>query len=66
MLREEVEDVKGWATGCLQNAKTGPHKGGGKKKTTLRLIELSPVPRPGDGTLLRFRLGSVKVEEYEV
>ena len=62
--------MKDWAIDCLKRPRTRRHKGGGRKETTLRVIELSsvfnPLPRYGDGGLLRFHLGSVKVEEYEV
>jgi len=43
-LREHVRGVKGvkdLAIDCLKRPKTGCQKGGGRKKTTLRVIELS-------------------------
>lgn len=65
-----MKGVKDWAIDCLKRPKTGCCKGGGRKETTLRMIELSSVfdqfPRYGEGGLLRFYLGPVKVEEYEV
>jgi hypothetical protein len=55
-LRVQVKDVKDWAIDCLKKPKTGR----GKKKATLRVIELM---QHGCRT---FGLDSVKVEEYEV
>jgi len=61
-LREQVNGVKDWAIVCLK-AKTGrqPEEGGGRKKTTLRVIELNLC-----GSNQKFCLGSAKVEECEV
>lgn len=55
--REEVEGLKDWAIECLENSKVGCREAEGRKRTTLRLIELSP-DRP--------LLGSVEVEVYGV
>ena len=67
-LREEMKGAKDWAISCLK-VNTGRQEGDGKKRAILRLIELSPgptLPSPGDHTLLKSHLGSVKVEEYEI
>jgi len=64
-----MKDVEAWAIDCLKRVEAGCHERG-RKETTLRVIELSSVfdevPRIGDGGLLRFHVGSVKVKEYEV
>jgi len=57
------------AVDCSKKGNTECQAGDAKKKTTLRVIGLSPItvlPIPGDGTLLRSSLGSVEVEEHEV
>jgi len=64
--REEARGVKDLVIDCLKNTKRGHQEGDGMKKTTLRIIELSPALWSGGNTCGRFRLGSVKVEEYEV
>ena len=56
--------VKDWMADCLRKPKTGHHEGERRKGTTLRVIELNSVY--GDGHREQLRLGSVKVEEYEV
>jgi len=65
-----MKGVKDWAIDCLERRETGCRKGGARKETMLRIIELSSVfdkfPRYSDGGLLRFYLGPVKIEEYEV
>jgi len=59
-LRERLEGVRDLAIGCLKKRKTGCKEGKGRK-TTLRVIELSPCsPTPA------FHLESVVVEEHEV
>ena len=63
-LSEEVGGVKDWAVCCLK-AKTGCEEGGGRKRTTLRVIGLNSSLRPGEDIFRRFHLGSVKVEVYE-
>jgi len=56
-LRERVNGVRDVAIDCLKRPGTGWGKG--RKKATVRVIELSPDhPKP--------HLGSVKVEEYGV
>ena len=64
-----MKGVKDWAIDRLKRPETGCSKGGGRKDTTLRVIELSSVfdqfqGQGDDG--LRFYLGPVKVEEHEV
>jgi len=65
-----MKGVKDWAIDCLKRPGMGHRKGGGRKETTLRVIELSsifdPLPRYRDSGLPVFHLGSVKVEEYKV
>jgi len=57
-LREEVKGVRDSVVDCLNKLEMGRQKGG-RRKITLRVIELSPDhPRP--------HLGSVEVEECEV
>ena len=46
--REEVEALKKWAVDCLKKSEIGCQEGEGRKKTTLRVIELGPDrPFPG-------------------
>ena len=65
-----MRGVKDWAINCLKRPETEYRKGGGRKETMLRVIELSSVAdqsrRYGESGLLKFYLGSVKVEEHEV
>ena len=65
-----MKGAEDWTIDCLKRPGTGCHERGRRKQTTLRVIELNSVfnqvPRVGDGDLLRFHVGSVKVEEYEV
>lgn len=64
-----MKDVKDWTIGCLKKPETEPQGGEGRKRVTLRVIELSSVCidlKYGNTGLPRFDLGSVKVEEYEV
>jgi len=65
-----MKGVKDWAIECLKRPETGRPEGGERKGMTLRVVELSSIfgrfPRHGDGGLLKFYLGPVKVEEYEV
>ena len=65
-----MKGVENWAIDCLKKSKRGRDEGGGRKETTLRVIELSSVfnqhPRWGDENLLRFHVGSVKIVEHEV
>ena len=69
-LRKQMKGVEDWTIECLKRPKIGPQERNGKKETMLRVIELSSVfdqvPRIGDDDLLRFHVGSVKVEEREV
>jgi len=64
-----MKGVENWTIDCLKRPETGLHERRGRE-TMLRVIELSSVfnlfPRRGDGDLLRFHVGSVKVEEHEV
>ena len=57
-LREQVKGVTDLAIDCLKEPRTGCREGGGRK-TTVRVIELSP-DHP------KSHLGPVKVEEHEV
>ena len=58
--------MKDWALTCLKKPKTGC-EWEGRKKRTLRLIELSSsLTDPGIHHRTRFRPGPVRVEEYEV
>ena len=65
-LREQVGSVKGRAAGWFKRSKTGHHKGEGRKRITLRVIELHSGAPPANHSPWGPRLGSVKVEEYEV
>jgi len=57
-LREEVKGMRDSVADCLNKLETGRQKGG-RRKITLRVIELNPDhPRP--------HLGPVEVEECEV
>ena len=61
-LRKRVGGVRYRTADC-------PKPEMGRKKITLRVIELSSVlslPSPRAGIPLRFNLGSVKAEEYDV
>ena len=63
-----MKGAKDWAIDSLK-VERGCQEGDGRKRLILRLIELSPgpiLPSPGDHTLLKSHLGSVKVEEYEI
>ena len=60
-LREQVNCVKDLAIGSLKKAKAGCREGGGRKKATVRVIELSPHLPP-----TKYNLGSVGVEVFEV
>ena len=60
VLRAQMRDVGDLAMDCLRKAKAGYPEGEGRKRTTLRVIELSPRhPYAGH------HLDSVKVEEFE-
>jgi len=62
-----MQGAKDWAINCLKEPETGRQEGEGKRKTMLRVIELSSdptLPRSGFRAAQRFYLGSVKVEEY--
>ena len=62
-----MNDVKDWAIDCLKDPETGFREADEIQRITLRVIELSSVlafPWPRYGTTPRFRLDSVKVEEY--
>jgi len=60
-MREQATGVRDLAMDCLKEPKTGCREGAGRKRTTLRVIELNPsLP------VLSFRLDSLKVEEHEV
>ena len=54
--RDEVKGLKDWVMNCLKS-ETGRQEGEGRKKTTLRVIKLSPD---------RALLSSVEVEVYTV
>lgn len=56
-MEQEVKGLKDWTIECLKKSKVRRQEGEGRKRTTLRVIELSP-DRP--------LLGSVEVEVYEV
>jgi hypothetical protein len=61
VLREHVDSAKDLAISCLKALETGYQEGEGRKKTTVRVIELvarSPYPN--------FHLDYVRVEECEV
>ena len=61
VLREHVDGAKDVAINCLKELDTGCREGEGRKKTTVRVVELvagSPYPS--------FHLDSVMVEVYEV
>jgi hypothetical protein len=61
VLREHVDSAKDVAINCLKELDTGGLEGEGRKKTTVRVVELvagSPYPN--------FHLNYVRVEEYEV
>ena len=60
-LKEEVKGLRDLAIGCLEKSEAGCEDGVGRKKTTLRVIELS-----SDRPRLRSHLGSMKVEEFDV
>ena len=60
-MREEVKGLKDCAIECFKKSNTGCQDGVKRKKTTLRVIELS-----SDRPHSRFQLGPVTVEEYEV
>ena len=64
VLRERVDTVKGWAIERLKRVKPGCQGGDGRKKTTLRIIELNPrrplAGRDADPAKVE------KVEEYEL
>jgi len=59
-LREQVNNMKDWAIDCFK-VDMGCQEGEGRKKTTLRVIELN-----ASGTILKFCLDSANVEECEV
>ena len=59
-LKEEVRCLKDLARDCLKKPEAGCQDRAGRKKATLRVIELS-----SDRPRLRSHLGSVKVEEYD-
>ena len=61
VLREEVKGLKDCAIECFKKPNAGSQDGVRRKKTTLRVIELS-----SDRPHSRFQLGPVTVEEYEV
>ena len=60
-LREQVKGVRDLAVDCLNDPKTGCREGEGRKKVTLRVIELTSCYG-----LTGFGLESVKVEAFEV
>jgi len=72
VLREQIQGAKDSAIDCLKELETECQQVEGKKKTTLRVIELSSVftstrRHPGYvATSPIFHLGSVKVEDYDV
>ena len=64
--KEQVEGMKDWVLDCLKKPRIG-REGMGKRKKTLRVIELSSsLTHLGYYSHPRFRPGPVKVEEYEV
>ena len=71
VLREHIQSVKDVAVNWLKEPETGCQHGEGRRKATLRVIELNSVltdtpRRPKHGASPIFHLGSVKVEEYGV
>ena len=64
--REQVEGMKGWALAGLKKPQTG-HERVGRRKKTLRIIELSSsLTHLGYFSHPRYLPGPVKVEECEV
>ena len=59
-LKEQADGAKDLAINCLKELETGVREGEGRKKTTVRVIELVA------GYRRNTHLDSVKVEEYEV
>ena len=57
---DHVDGAKDMAISCLKEPEMGPQEGEGRRKTTVRVIELIAGPSQG------FYMESVKVEEYEV
>jgi len=57
--REQMRGVKGWAVDYVTKPRAGCHDGGGRKATTVRVVELS---RESSFS----HLGPVKIKEYEV
>jgi hypothetical protein len=57
---EHVDGAKDMAIRCLKEPEMGPREGEGRRKSTLRVIELIAGPSQG------FYMESAKVEEYEV
>ena len=46
-LREQVEGVKDLAVDCLEKSTPGRLEGEGRKRVTLRVVELTPCPHVG-------------------
>jgi len=63
-LRTRVKGVKDLVVDCLKKPKTGCQEGEGRKKTTLRVIELDTYRLTGELFLDSMRVE--KVEGYEV
>jgi len=61
LFKEQAGGLKGWAMANLKKAETRCLEGEGRKRTTLRVIELS-----ANGSLEGSHLDSLTVEEYEV
>jgi len=61
-LKEQGEVMKGLAMDSLETPKTECQEGGGRKRTTVRVVKLTRAPytRPG------FHPGYVNIEECEV
>jgi len=61
-LREVVNDLRDWAMDCLRKSKTGCREGEGGKRTTIRVVELSPY-LPLDDV---YHLDVLEAEDHEV